>query len=68
MATTNRMSYATVEADPVTNNPNRNEHVVQSRTRSAIDLTGIAPRAPNLSAGATQFPALMMGGIAYANT
>jgi hypothetical protein len=68
MATTNRMSYATVEADPVTLNPNRKEEVVQVRARSAIDLAGIAPRAPNLSNGATQFPALMMGGIAYSNT
>lgn len=68
MASGNRMSYATVESDPVTLNPNRKEEVVQVRARSAIDLVGIAPRAPNLSNGATQFPALMMGGVAYSNT
>ncbi|KAF6250716.1 hypothetical protein COO60DRAFT_1568831 [Scenedesmus sp. NREL 46B-D3] len=62
------LSYSTVEADPVSNNPNRRKEVIKPRARSAQDLYNLTPRPLNIGSGAAQIPALVMNGAAVSQT
>jgi hypothetical protein len=62
------LSFSTVEADPISSNPDRRTEVVKPRARSAQDLGGLTPRPINLSSGAPQVPVLVTNGAAVSQT
>ncbi len=60
-----RLAYASVEADPISTNPDRKKMTVRPRARSAQDVPGSQV---NLASGAAQVPVLLIGGGALAQT
>jgi hypothetical protein len=59
-------SFATVESDPVTLNPDRQKRTVLPRARSAQDFP--ANPQTNLVSGNAMIPVLAMGNAAVSNT
>lgn len=59
-------SFATVESDPVTLNPNRQKRTVLPRARSAQDFP--ANPQTNLVSGNAMIPVLAMGNAAVSQT
>uniref|UniRef100_A0A383VSI7 Uncharacterized protein n=1 Tax=Tetradesmus obliquus TaxID=3088 RepID=A0A383VSI7_TETOB len=62
------LSYSTVEADPVSSNPDRRKEAVKPRARSAQDLYNLTPKPINLSSGAPQIPVLVTNGASVSQT